>query len=330
MESKLRLILIQVSGAVLFLMLPILISPDIANPVLFKITPFQIDFISYVLLLIFFYVNFFIFIPQFYFKKKYTGFIVSNIVSYAIVAYLPILITDNTYVLYGKYFPYYLGQSLFKFFSVFIFSLLVKVNNKWKRAEEEKRNAELSFLKAQINPHFLFNTLNSIYSSSIVENAPETAAGITKLSGMMRYISSASSEKLVPLSKELEYISDYIDLQKSRFAYTLTIDYKVKGISEHKKVAPLILISFIENAFKHGVNPEEDSSIKIEIDILETELKLMVFNKKVNIVYKEVLASGLGIKNTSNRLKMIYPGRHTLKVENTQKEFRVNLDIQLE
>lgn len=330
MENKLRLVLIQVSGAVLFLLLPVLISPDITNPVLFKVTPFQIDFISYVLLLVFFYINFFVLIPQFYFKKKYAAFISWIVLSYAIDAYLPILITQNTYVLYGKYFPYYLGQSLFKFLSVFIFSLLIKVSNKWKKAEEDKRNAELSFLKAQVNPHFLFNTLNSIYSLAITEDADETAKGIIKLSDMMRYISNASSQKFVSLNKELDYIRNYIDLQKNRFGNTIKINYSVSGNSDGKLIAPLMLISFVENAFKHGVNPEEDSDIKIRIQISENSLELQVVNNKVTILYKEELASGLGIENTSNRLKLIYPDKHNLKIENAAKEFSVRLKIMLQ
>lgn len=329
-KNKLRQVLIQVSGALLFLSFPILISPDIAEPTLFKITPFQIDFISYVLLLIFFYINFYVLIPQFYFKRRFFTFFFLTVCSYALVAYLPILIARNTEIWYGKYFPYYLGQSFFKFLSVFIFSLLMKVSNKWKKAEEEKRNAEISFLKAQVNPHFLFNTLNSIYSQAILEGAKDTATGIIKLSDMMRYISSASSQKFVSLAKELDYIHNYVDLQKNRFGDTIKIIYTVTGKAQGKQITPLILISFVENAFKHGVNPEEDSCIEITIQIYDTELELKVFNKKVNIVYKEEFASGLGIENTSNRLKLIYPDKHVLNIENTAKEFSVRLKIMLQ
>lgn len=329
-KNKLRLILIQISGAILFLSLPILISPDFTNPTLFKITPFQIDFVSYVLLLIFFYINTYVWIPQFYFKKRYTVFVVCNLLSYAFVAIVPIIIVQDTDAWYGKYFPYYMGQSFFKFLSVFIFSLLLKVNDKWKKAEEEKQNAEISFLKAQVNPHFLFNTLNSIYSQAIMEGANETATGIVKLSDMMRYISSVSTQKIVALTKELNYIQNYVDLQKNRFGDTIRISYTVSGNVEDKQITPLILISFIENAFKHGVNPEEDSCIEISIQVHDTELELRVFNKKVNIVYKEEFNSGLGLENTSNRLKLIYPDKHMLKIENTAKEFSVRLKIMLQ
>lgn len=330
MRNKLRLTLIHFTGAVFFLLVPIIISPDIASPELFKITPFQIDFTTYVLLLLFFYLNFFVLIPQFYFKKGKIIYIVAIIICYMLVAYLPLPLTRNTYHFYGSNFPYYLGHCLFKFLSVFIFSLMIKINNKLKQAEKDKLNAELSFLKAQINPHFLFNTLNSIYSLAITERANETSAGIIKLSDMMRYISSATDKHMVALSKELNYITNYIELQKKRFGDTVKITYSINGDATGKEIVPLILISFVENAFKHGINSEEDSVIEINIHIKETTLELEVFNNKVKVLHEEELASGLGIANTRNRLQLVYPEKHTLKIENTTKNFSVQLKLILQ
>ncbi len=330
MLNKLRLILIHVTGAIIFLLVPIIISPDLTSPVLFSITPFQIEFFSYALLLLFFYLNFFVLIPQFYFRNKKFIFVAAIIFSYCMVSYMPLVITKNSFRFYGVNFPYYLGGILFKFLAVLIFSLTIKINNKWKQAEKEKLNAELSFLKAQINPHFLFNTLNSIYSLSIVENAKETSAGITKLSDMMRYISSATDKHVVPLIKELNYISNYIELQKKRFGETVEIAYSIKGNTEGKEIVPLILISFVENAFKHGINPEENSYIEISIEIKETELELRVFNNKVHVQHEEELASGLGIANTKNRLKLVYADKHMLKIDNTAKDFSVQLKLTLQ
>jgi sensor histidine kinase YesM len=330
MRNKLRLILIHVTGAILFLLVPILISPDLNNPDLFRIIPFRIDFISYALLLVFFYLHFFILIPQFYFKEKKLSYIVAVVLSYAAVAYLPLPLIHLSYAFYGSNFPYYLGHSLFKFLSVFIFSLMIKINNKLKQAEKDKLNAELSFLKAQVNPHFLFNTLNSIYSLAITEKAKETSAGIIKLSGMMRYISSATEKDMVVLSKELNYITNYIELQKKRFGHTVKITYSINGDAEGKEIVPLILISFVENAFKHGINSEEDSVIEIHIHIKDTTLELNVFNNKVNVLHEEELASGLGIVNTKNRLQLVYPDKHTLKIENTVKFFSVHLKLILQ
>jgi hypothetical protein len=330
MRNKLQLILIHVTGAILFLLVPILISPDLSNPDLFKITPFQIDFCSYALLLLFFYLNFYILIPQFYFKKRKFIFVATIVLSYAVVSYLPLPLTQNSIAFYGSNFPYYLGHILFKFLSVFIFSLIIKINNKWKQAEKDKLNAELSFLKAQINPHFLFNTLNSIYSLAITERANETSAGIIKLSDMMRYISSATDKHTVALTKELNYITNYIELQKKRFGDTVNITYSINGNEEGKEIVPLILISFVENAFKHGINSEEDSLIDIHIQVKEKSLELNVFNNKVKVLHEEELASGLGISNTKNRLQLVYPNKHTLKIENMTKYFSVQLKLTLQ
>src|ERR1700748_3501739 len=188
---------------------------------------------------------------------------------------------------------------------------MLKISNRLKLAEREKVNAELSYLKAQINPHFLFNTLNSIYSLAI-EKSDYTATAVVKLSGMMRYVITDASHKFVSLEKEINYISDYIELQKIRLDDSIKLSYSVSGDPADKIVAPLVLISFIENAFKYGVNAEENSEIKIHIDSTKGYVHLRVFNKKVKIQQVNTHTSGLGIENTINRLQLLYPGRHKL------------------
>lgn len=321
---------IHVCGAILFLLFPILISPDIMEPTLFRIIFFQIDFFNHFFLLIFFYINFFILVPYFYFNKKFILFYLFISICYCITSYLPILITDHNYLLYGKRFPYYLGQTMFKFLSVSIFSILIKTNNKWKYAEQKKLNAELSFLKAQINPHFLFNTLNSIYSTAITENAKNTSSAVVKLSALMRYITNVSNKQFVPLSKELEYIGNYIDLQKNRFQDTIQLIYTVTGNPVNKQIVPLVLIAFIENAFKHGINPEEESFIHINIEVKEATLLFNIRNNKVSRTQELELSSGLGIDNTKKRLQLIYPDKHLLHIENTAKQFAVSLTLQIQ
>lgn len=218
---------------------------------------------------------------------------------------------------------------MFKFLSVFIFSILIKTNNKWKYAEQKKINAELSFLKAQINPHFLFNTLNSIYSTAITENAKNTSTAVVKLSALLRYITSVTDKQFVPLSKELAYIGNYIDLQKNRFQDTIQLTYTVEGEITDQQIVPLILIAFIENAFKHGVNPEEESFIHISIVVKEATLTFNIRNNKVNQTQELELSSGLGIDNTKKRLQLIYPNKHLLQIDNTAKQFAVSLTIQI-
>ncbi len=195
--------------------------------------------------------------------------------------------------------------------------------------EVEKNSAEVSYLRSQINPHFLFNTFNSIYALAIKENAERTANGMLKLSGMMRYVVSESSSEFVPLEKELSYINDFIELQKLRIDSGVNLEYALKGIPEGKRIAPLLLIPFIENAFKHGVNPDEDSSIRILIDIGEDTLHLFVENNKVSIHHEKNERMGYGIENTRNRLSLLYPSNHTLVIVDTSKKYQVNLNLKL-
>ena len=219
-------------------------------------------------------------------------------------------------------------HNIFLFLVVLFISLTLKINNRLKRTEKEKVTAELSLLKAQINPHFLFNTLNSIYSLAI-DNSDYTATAVVKLSGMMRYIISEAGHDFVSLDKEVAYLSDYIELQQVRFDNTFKLAYTVNGNTAGKKIAPLILLPFVENAFKHGVNSEEDSSIVINIRVDDNELTLMVKNKKVTAVDTDAGTGGMGLCNTRNRLELLYPGKHTLEVLNRADDFTVNLTIHL-
>ena len=356
MPTKTVQLLIHIIGCVVFLFLPILFSPDVGNPfILFKIDPFQRDFIGYVILVLFFYLNYYVLIPKLYFSKKHFAFWFIIIACYLFVSIVPhILIPCHTKPFQGmginmppsrnfqnpqhgnnqppimmrpSFFGFF-NQHFFEFFIVFILSLMLKISNRLKLAEKEKVNAELSYLKAQINPHFLFNTLNSIYSLAI-EKSDYTATAVVKLSGMMRYVITDANHKFVSLEKEINYISDYIELQKIRIDDSIKLSYSVSGNASGKNIAPLVLISFIENAFKYGVNAEENSEIKIHIDITKAYVHLRVFNKKVKIQQINTHTSGLGIENTSNRLQLLYPGRHKLVIKDTKEDFSVLLSLHI-
>jgi LytS/YehU family sensor histidine kinase len=199
----------------------------------------------------------------------------------------------------------------------------LKMSNLWKQTQKEKLDAELLYLKAQINPHFLFNTLNSIYSLAIVKS-DMTASAIVKLSGMMRYVLSEAHLETVSLQKETAYISDYIELQKLRLTESANLHFILTGYNTGKQIAPLLLIPFIENAFKFGVNPEKKSEISIHIDIEESHLFLFVKNDKVNDSAEH---NGLGIANTQSRLQLLYPGKHELNITDTENQFSVSLKI---
>src|SRR6185312_7161146 len=146
---------------------------------------------------------------------------------------------------------------------------------------------------------------------------------------MMRYVITDASHKFVALEKEINYISDYIELQKLRIDSSIKLTYSVTGDMSQKKIAPLVLISFIENAFKYGVNAEENSEIKIDIDVTKSYLHLRVFNKKVKTQKSAESTSGLGIENTQNRLQLLYPGNHKLVINNNANDFSIFLSLYL-
>jgi LytS/YehU family sensor histidine kinase len=217
-----------------------------------------------------------------------------------------------------------LNEHFFVFLVVLFLALLLKIRDHWIRAEEEKLHAELAYLKTQINPHFLFNTLNSIYAMALGKSE-QTAAAIVRLSSMMRYVLTDAGREKVPLKQEIAYLIDYIELQKTRFEGTLRVDLSINGDPADKQLVPLLLIPFVENAFKYGVNPEESSTITIRIDIRDHELALFVANKKVAPPEPSTDPGGLGIKNTRQRLQMLYPGQHTLEIKDDNKDFTVSL-----
>ncbi|GAB4091459.1 sensor histidine kinase [Flaviaesturariibacter terrae] len=206
-------------------------------------------------------------------------------------------------------------------------SISIRQQRRLLEVQREKLQTELSFLKAQINPHFLFNTLNSIYALAITKS-DDTARAITELSDLMRYILRDSTGDTVPLEKELSYIGNYVAIQRRRLGNTVRIDYEAPERFGNRQVAPLILMSFVENAFKHGINPGEASEIRIRITIDDNRLHLYVINNKVTRVYHEE-GMGIGLANAHERLRHYYPARHVLKIEDAPKTFTVDLTLDL-
>jgi hypothetical protein len=349
MKNKGLNIAFHVIACLVFLSLPVLLSPDLLRDDLLYIPPFQRDFLTYFLVLIFFYVNYYFLIPKYYTNKKYLFYISLVVIAFLLVEFIPRFITKGGFHMGppphirgpgpdfgpagpprpGKaHFLIETGRHFFLFLFVVFLSLMLKTRELLKKAQREKSDAELSYLKAQINPHFLFNTLNSIYSLAI-DKSDYTATAVVKLSGMMRYVLSEANNEFVSLEKEISYISDYIELQKLRLGNTVKLNYNVYGTVRGKQIAPLILIPFIENAFKYGVNPEENSDIDIRINISDDNISLTVRNNKVKVKPEVHGKSGLGIANTKSRLQLLYPGKHYLTLEDNEKDFHVSLSIKL-
>lgn len=202
--------------------------------------------------------------------------------------------------------------------------------------QKNNLNLELSFLKSQVNPHFLFNTLNAIYTKTV--DVDEQAADLVlKLSDLMRYSLYESSKENVVLSKEISYIENYLDLERARFSDKVTINYELTGNPEEYLIAPLLLVSFVENAFKHGTAKSKYASY-VDISIV-LDQNTLYFKIKNNIPQharqsppraKEDKVGGFGLSNTSKRLQLLYPDRHQLSVQQSESEFSVDLELELD
>jgi two-component system, LytTR family, sensor kinase len=194
--------------------------------------------------------------------------------------------------------------------------------------EKEKISTELSFLKQQINPHFLFNAINSIYSLSISKK-PETSDAIIKLSSILRYMLYETDKQYVALNDEIQAINNYIELQKLRITEKVKLNFKLKGQPGSYKVVPLIMMPLIENAFKHGVDNANESFIDIFIEINQGNLLLSVRNKIVSKSGNQE-SSGIGIKNIIRRLELLYPDAYGFESSQNANIFAVNLQLKLE
>lgn len=208
------------------------------------------------------------------------------------------------------------------------------VNEKKKQVlVHEKLTAELNFLKTQLNPHFLFNVLNMAYSSASRKGDEQTADIIEKLSVLMRYMIYDSNVDKIEVEKEIDFIRNYINLQKMRFSSDLpvAVTFTVDGHYTGYRIAPVILIPFIENAFKYGVKLEQKSEIKLTLNFQNGEMEFTASNpifKNGQSVDKK--NSGIGIKNTQKRLNILYPAKHKLIINDNGKEFLVKLLLNLE
>ena len=192
--------------------------------------------------------------------------------------------------------------------------------------------ADIQFLRSQINPHFLFNVLNTLYGTALHENAERTAEGIQRLGDMMRFMLQENNLDFIAMNKEIEYLKNYIALQKLRTQSSpdITIEDNINEQNCNYQIAPMLLIPLVENAFKHGISLKERSWIKINLECNEKEILFEVYNsmheKTVNDTEKE--KSGIGLKNVMERLKLIYGDNFQISVNGDEKEFFVKLAIQ--
>lgn len=206
-------------------------------------------------------------------------------------------------------------------------------------AQEKKQNqliqenleTQYTFLKAQVNPHFLFNALNNIYSMAVQKEQSDIALGIENLSGIMQYLTYQSNAKEVPLKKEIELLKNYIDIEQLRLSNTdeVTISFNVEGEIKDKMISPVLLLPLVENAFKHGVKIDEKCLVSIKLLVIENQLNFTIKNTLFDFGDKAINEKGIGLENVKKRLELRYAGRYSLQTKPIGGYFYTDLKVEL-
>lgn len=288
------------------------------------------------------YFNNLVLLPYFLDKKKYTLYFFSAITwlvfaswalewvyNFLFSLFPDLYTTDSGDVVQIKYFEVFFINALFAFgFTMSKFANdYFSSEERLRRIESKQIESELNFLKAQINPHFLFNTLNSIYALSLKKSdeAPEV---VLKLSDLLRYILYECEAETIELEKEIHVITSYLELEKIRLKNKEAITLEIQGDPSGKFIAPLLWIGLVENAIKHGLNTRAvDGFVNIKILIGDKDIEFTCKNNFSVLHPEEDKVGGIGIENTRKRLALIYPGRHSLNLNSSNNVYSVSLII---
>jgi len=348
---KIRVIIIHVICWITFIVITTMTAPGYSERT-------QQDFIYQLFftlqIVAFFYINYFFLIPKLLAKRKFLLFIILLVIlifGFSCIGELSFFQHFNhpnhgtIPMEHGRppmefhrdppsFNPF---RGLIIYIIFFIISTGIKMTIEWFKNDRQKRElendkliAELSMLKAQINPHFFFNVLNNICSLAR-SKSEETETYIIKLSQLMRYNIYEQKEDKVLLKKEVQFIEDYIDIQKMRLINTVEIIFNQSGDLNNYRIEPMLLFPFIENAFKHGVSYEGNSKITIDLSIEQNILLFSVYNtihKSPDSISSEK-GNGIGLQNILKRLKLLYIDKHEILIKNDDKEFSVSLKLKL-
>jgi two-component system LytT family sensor kinase len=336
----------------ILIIIPIYLSGRYGNNRRFFRLFFIKDIITYGIL---FYINYLILVPGLFFKGKrfkYFIIVVAMIIGFFVISDL----TTSTLIIRSERshkselrierpgesrtgfrishaYNYTIASLVVIFLSLGLGSLnrQTEIERKQEQLEKEKLNSELAFLKNQISPHFFFNTLNNIYS--LIEiNKDNAKDSVIKLSRLMRYLLYESDTGVTPLSKEIEFMNNYIDLMKLRLTDKVDINVSFPSVDEKLVVPPLLFIPFIENAFKYGTSSRGNSLIHISMEILKESL---IFHCKNTITGQKngsenLSESGIGLENAEKRLNLLFPDTHDLKISREGNVFDVFLQIEIQ
>ncbi|MGD1895215.1 MAG: sensor histidine kinase [Cyclobacteriaceae bacterium] len=303
--------------------------------------PFPVLRITLVMLALigFYYTNTLLLIPKLLASKKIALYIAAVLACIFVVISWDLWIqrTLNTEFYHNN--DWYTGAIIQR---ATLLSLLVlavsgglKMTKEWFRTErqknqmeKEKMTSELALLKSQINPHSLFNNLNSIYSLA-VKKSEDAPKAIVKLSEMMRYILYDSSVSQISLEQEIDHLQNYLDLQKLRMHREAKIQFEKSGDWQTKTIAPMLLEPFVENAFKHGNIHQPNAEILLDLVVEDDDLRFTVRNTIDQKSVQKDSYSGIGLANIQKRLNLVYPFRHAIQVKQTEEYYQVELSIEL-
>jgi hypothetical protein len=297
-----------------------------------------------------YFINYYL-IPRFLFTKKYPRFILFSFYTLVISVWLELLISLSVFAFFGNYQIYKMDPASFDAVLLFVGlyfiiivataiklvqrSLQIQKNNAElhkKRFETELKlkEAELKLLKAQIHPHFLFNTLNNLYGLTL-EKSDEAPDLVLRLSEILDYILYRCNEKQVLLLEEINNLVNYIEIEKVRYSDKLNLELNFPNISENLKIAPLILLPFVENAFKHGASKSTGIAfVKMTLKIVDKNLIFNILNTKNPLVNSnENYSKGIGLTNVKKRLELMYPEHYFLAIDDENDRFSVNLTLQI-
>lgn len=268
------------------------------------------------------------------FLRKPLGWFLVSFIALGLAGGAVSLLFTKSYPYYPR-FAQYLQSAVFIALYVCGYAILYNFfYERYRRAKyyQQKSESELHLLKAQINPHFFFNTLNNLYGIALTEQAPKTAEGIELLSGMMRYNMHGIKEHHVSLDTELNFLENYLSLQQLRVPQKDTIKISINIHRPDPKfkyaIASMLLIPFVENAWKYGISMEKSSYISL---ILYTENHYLVMELENSVFTNEENKTGanLGLANVKQRLELMYPGLHELTIQNDSENYRVKLKVML-
>jgi len=292
------------------------------------------------------YIVIYFLLPKFLLAKKYVWFfllLILTLLAAGMLHWVTAVLIEQPLFYPGEeswgaiWYPAKIIKNSTYIYPVVAIALVVKIFKQWyqfqlstQQLTQEKLAAELKFLKAQIHPHFLFNTLNNLYALTLKksDSAPEV---VLKLSELLNYMLYDCNAEHVPLSKEVDLLENYIALERIRYGERLDFSYHLKGDMAGHQIAPMLILPFVENSFKHGVSDEiENVWISIDLSIIDGKLTLKVDNSKgENQIEDEDYKRGIGMSNVKRRLELLYEGCYDLKVIDTDVSFLIVLKLDL-